>query len=68
MTVEVADVHANVQKLVSVVKMATVFEEYSTEEKRSVVLFLWAKGTNAKDSHKESFPAYGGKRWWQTFH
>jgi hypothetical protein len=23
--------------------------------------FLWAKGLNAKDIHKEMFPAYGGK-------
>jgi hypothetical protein len=32
--------------------MATVPEEYSTEEQNSVVLFLWAKGLNAKDIHK----------------
>jgi hypothetical protein len=33
--------------------MATVLEEYTTEEQRSVVLFfLWAKGLNAKDIHK----------------
>jgi hypothetical protein len=24
-------------------------------------LFLWAKGLNANDSHKEMFPVYGGK-------
>jgi hypothetical protein len=23
---------------------------------------LWAEGLNAKDIHKEMFPAYGGKR------
>jgi hypothetical protein len=34
-----ADAHANVQRLVSVVKMATVFEEYVTEEQRFVVRF-----------------------------
>jgi hypothetical protein len=41
--------------------MATVLEEYITEEQRSVVRFLWAKGLNAKDIHKEIFPVYGGK-------
>jgi hypothetical protein len=41
--------------------MATVLEEYTTEEQRSVVCFLWAKGLNAKDIHKEMFPVYGGK-------
>jgi hypothetical protein len=25
------------------------------------VRFLWAKGLNAKDIHKEMFPVYGGK-------
>jgi hypothetical protein len=24
-------------------------------------VFLWAKGLNAKDIHKEMFPVYGGK-------
>jgi transposase len=48
--------------LVSVVKMATVLEEYATEEKRSLVrLFLWAKGLSAKDIHKEMISAYGEK-------
>jgi hypothetical protein len=47
--------------LVSVVKMATVLEKYTTEEERSVVLFLWAKVLTAKDIHKEMFPVYGGK-------
>jgi hypothetical protein len=41
--------------------MATVFEEYTTEDQRSVVLFLRAKGLNAKTIHKEMFPVYGGK-------
>jgi hypothetical protein len=40
--------------------MATVLEECSTKEQRSVV-FLWAKGPNAKDIHKEIFPVYGWK-------
>jgi hypothetical protein len=34
---------------------------HSTEEQRSVVRFLWAKGLDAKDVHKEMFPVYGGK-------
>jgi hypothetical protein len=38
--------------LVSVVKMATMFE-CTNEEQRSVVLLLRAKGLNAKDIHKE---------------
>jgi hypothetical protein len=40
--------------------MATVLE-YTTEEQRSVVRFLWARGLNAKHVHKEMFPVYGGK-------
>jgi hypothetical protein len=40
--------------------MATVLESF-TEEQRSVLLFLWAKGLNAKDIHKEKFYVYGGK-------
>jgi hypothetical protein len=47
MTVQVADAHAHVQRIVSVVKMATVLEECTTEEPCSVVRFLWAKGLNA---------------------
>jgi hypothetical protein len=46
-------VHAHVQML----------EEYTTEEQRSVVLFLWAEGPYAKDIHKEMFPVYGGRCW-----
>jgi hypothetical protein len=41
--------------------MATVLEEYTTGEQRFVVRFLWAKGLNAKDIHKEMFPIYCGK-------
>jgi hypothetical protein len=37
MTVYVADAHANVERLVLVVKMATVLEGYTAEEQRSVV-------------------------------
>jgi hypothetical protein len=56
MTVKVADTHAHVQRLVSVVKVATMLQGYTTEEQRSVVRFLWAKYI-----HKEMFPVYGGK-------
>jgi hypothetical protein len=41
--------------------MVTVHEEYNTEQQRSVVYFLWAKGPNAKDIHKDMLPVYGGK-------
>jgi hypothetical protein len=63
MIVLVADTHVHVQRLVSVVKMATVLEECTTKEQPSVVLFffLWAKGLRAKDIHKGMFPVYGGK-------
>jgi hypothetical protein len=44
------------------VETGTVLEEYATEKKRYVVRFLWVKGLNAKDIHKETFPVYGGKR------
>jgi hypothetical protein len=55
--------------------MTTVLEECTTEEQRSVVHFLWAKGLNAKDIHKEMFSVYVGKclsfkavlPWWQIF-
>jgi hypothetical protein len=40
MKVYEAEAHAHVQRLVSVVKMATVLEKYTTEEQRSVVCFL----------------------------
>jgi hypothetical protein len=36
--------------------MATVLEEYTVEEQCSFMGFLWAKGLNAKDIHKEMFP------------
>jgi hypothetical protein len=51
----------HVQKLVSVVKMATVLEVCTTEKLRSVVLFLWAKRITAKDIHKEMFHVYSPK-------
>jgi hypothetical protein len=36
------------QRLVSVVKMATVLEEYNTEERRSVARFFLGKRTKCK--------------------
>jgi hypothetical protein len=38
--------------------MATVLDEYNTEEQHSVVRFFRAKGLNAKDINKEMFPVY----------
>jgi hypothetical protein len=62
MAVYVADAHAQVEGVVSVVKMAIVLEECAIEEQLSVVrFFLWEKGRNAKDMHKEMFTVYGGK-------
>jgi hypothetical protein len=61
MTVQVADVHAHVEGLVSVGKMATMLEECTSEEQCSVVRFCGPEGLNAKDIHKEMFPVYCGK-------
>jgi hypothetical protein len=43
MTVNVADAHVHVPRFISVVKMATVLEEYTTEEQGPVVRLLWKK-------------------------
>jgi hypothetical protein len=61
MIVQAADAHAQIQRLVSVVKIETVLQEYPTEEQNSIVRCLWAKGLNAKDIHKEMLSVYGGK-------
>jgi hypothetical protein len=58
MAVKVADVHAHILRLVSVVVMATVLQGCATEEQRSVVRFMRAKGLNANGIHKELFPVY----------
>jgi hypothetical protein len=42
------DAHAHVQRLVSVVKMATVLEEYTKEEQRYVVRYFLSKRTQYK--------------------
>jgi hypothetical protein len=50
--------------------MATVLEECTTEEQSSTVCFLWAKGLDANDIHKEMFPVHGGEYLslsWQKF-
>jgi hypothetical protein len=41
--------------------MATFLEECITEEQFSVVCFMWVKGFNAKNIHKERFLLHGGK-------
>jgi hypothetical protein len=43
--------------------MATVLEQYPTEEQRSVVrlFFFLANGITEKDNHKEMLPVYDGK-------
>jgi hypothetical protein len=61
MTVQVADAHVHVHRLVSVVKMATVLEDCTNEEHCSVVRFLRAKRLNAKVVHKEMLLVYCGK-------
>jgi hypothetical protein len=56
----------HVQRLVSVVKIATVLEGCTIEKQSFIVPFFpWEKGLNAKDIHKEMFPIYGGKCLWR---
>jgi hypothetical protein len=58
----VAEAHAQVQRLVSVVKRATVFEKCTTESSILLYDFFWTKRKlNANDIHKEIFPVHGGK-------
>jgi hypothetical protein len=63
MTIPVADTHALVQGLVSVVNNGDLLQGYTTEEQLSVLRFLWTKELNAKDIHKEMFLVYVGKCW-----
>jgi hypothetical protein len=59
MTVKVANIHAHVQRLVSVVKMATVLECTSGDQLYVCAVFSLgggAKGLDAKDIQKEMFP------------
>jgi hypothetical protein len=53
-------VHAQVQRLVSVVKMATVLEGVLPKSDVLLCVLLWARALNAKDTHKEISPAYSG--------
>jgi hypothetical protein len=48
MTVKVEEAHTHVQRLISVVKMATVIEVRSTEEKHSVVRLFVVTRTEHK--------------------
>jgi hypothetical protein len=61
MTISVADARRHGQRLVLVVKMATVLGDYTTEEKRSVLRFCGQMDSLQKNIHKEMFPVYGGK-------
>jgi starvation-inducible outer membrane lipoprotein len=53
--------HVHFQRLILIVKMATMLEGCITVEQHIVGSFLWAKGLNAIDIHIEMFPVYGGK-------
>jgi hypothetical protein len=48
MTVYVANAHAHVQRLVSVVKIATVLDESTTEDLRSLVLIFVEERTHCE--------------------
>jgi hypothetical protein len=45
--------------------MATVLDECAIEEQRCLMRFLWEKGLNSEDIHKEMFPVFGGKCGWK---
>jgi hypothetical protein len=53
--------HAHVQGLVSVVKMATMLEELTTKEERSVMRFCGQKDSTQRIFIKKMFPVYSGK-------
>jgi hypothetical protein len=55
MIVYAANMHAHVQRLVSVVKMVTVLEECTTEQQRSVVLFCGQKDSVKRMLTKKYF-------------
>jgi hypothetical protein len=55
MTVYEADAYAHVQMLISVVKMVTVFERYTTEKQRSVVRFCGQKDSMQRIFIKKCF-------------
>jgi hypothetical protein len=55
--------------------MATVSDGALPKSSVLLCVFLWAKGLNSKNIHKEIFPVYGWKflsrkavpPWWQIF-
>jgi hypothetical protein len=55
MIVQMAGVHAHVQRLLSVVKMAIVLEDCTTEEQRSVVRFCGQKDSAQRIFIKKCF-------------
>jgi hypothetical protein len=64
MAVVLADAHAHVQILVSVVKMTTMLEVYTTEKQSSVVRFFFncrRKVSMQNDIPEEMFHIYSGK-------
>jgi hypothetical protein len=61
MTVQVADAHAHIQRLVSVVKMAIVLEECIPNSSVLFVRFYRQEDSMQKDIHKEMVHIYGGK-------
>jgi hypothetical protein len=54
-------VNAQVERMVSIVKMATVLKECTDKEQCSAVRFLWLKRLTAKFIHKGLFPVYSEK-------
>jgi hypothetical protein len=57
----VADAHGHIQRLISVVKIATVIEECTTEEHRFCLPLFWTKGIHEKYMHGKMFPVCCGK-------
>jgi hypothetical protein len=55
MTVEVADPHAPVHRLISVVKIATLLEIVQPKSIVLLCVFLWARGHNAKIIIKKKY-------------
>jgi hypothetical protein len=60
MLVYEADAHGQIQRIVSVVKMATVLEDCSKKGQSSVASFV-GKRTQWKGYSQKMFPVYGGK-------
>jgi hypothetical protein len=62
-TVQLHDAQAHVQRLVSILKNGD--RDWGVYYRRAhpavSFFFLWAKGLNTKDIHKDIFPVYGGK-------